>query len=138
MRCKFIYTDTDLNGYVNPNKPIHCKICKTSYKTKERVIIVGTLIEGPDSGLNERRLFEYLLGRIIDDPLKELFLQHKPLHRCFICDKGFAAGVNPENLKSIPNDLNSFGDENVKLLPYHDVIKHLRLVLKIYFNRSAD
>ena len=58
---------------------------------------------------------------------QQLFLQHKLLHRCFICDKSFGTHIpNPENLKAVPRELDRFSDANTKLMPYHEVIKHLR------------
>ena len=58
---------------------------------------------------------------------QQLFLQHKLMHRCFICDNAFGTGIpNPENLGSVPRGLDRFSAENTKLMPYHEVIKHLR------------
>ena len=48
------------------------------------------------------------------------------MHRCFICDKGFGTGINPENLKSVPKEFDPFSGANTKQMPYHEVIKHLR------------
>lgn len=48
------------------------------------------------------------------------------MHRCFICDKGFGTGAHPDNLKSLPRGFDPFSGENAKLVPYHEVIKHLR------------